>query len=279
METTEEVDPNILYPIRWEKMTAERVDELLAMNTHNRNPSETTVDAYARDMAAKKWSKTHQGLAVSSDGILIDGQQRLLAIKRSKSYDLWLPVTTGLPIATQRDVDGQRKRTARDVFALVCNTKVNVTVPAICRVLYKHMVGWKRGQVTVEELWGVYNVWADELDTVTHMGKFWERTPAPVLAAIVAALVVWPDRRQDINTFCWRSSSGAMLEQGTPELALYKYLAGKGEKGGEAGTKAHFYKTYSALYSSLSKSRLSRLVDSDKLGDSLGKAFRAAQQQ
>lgn len=53
---------------------------LLDANRHNRDVSATHVSTLARDMKAGKWLLTHQGIAMSSEGVLLDGQHRLRAV-------------------------------------------------------------------------------------------------------------------------------------------------------------------------------------------------------
>lgn len=259
-----------LPTVAWEVMTRERVDELLAMNTRNRPPSFWTIAAYIRDLIAGRWILTHQGIAVSSDGVLIDGQQRLLAIKESGCYGTILLVTTGLHPDAQKYVDGQKKRTARDVFTLLCDVKVSGSVPAICRILYKQTANWIRGQVTHAEQWNVYEQYADEIDTATHVSEFWSRMPAPIQAAVVTALVVWPDRKEDIASFCWQVGSGAMLETGSPALTLRNYLTtGMKRARGDSDAKERYHKTFNAFHAHMRGASLSKLYESDRVGDAL----------
>jgi len=52
----------------------------LLTNTGNRSPRAAHIAALARDIVAGRWRLTHQGIAFSADGRLIDGQHRLQAI-------------------------------------------------------------------------------------------------------------------------------------------------------------------------------------------------------
>jgi len=54
--------------------------EMLARNAGNRKLSQTKVSMYARIMREGSWRLTHQGIAITEDGGLIDGQHRLAAI-------------------------------------------------------------------------------------------------------------------------------------------------------------------------------------------------------
>ena len=57
----------------------EMAREWLTHNTHNRPVSRQTVEQYARDMKAGRWYYTNQGIGFDVNGVMTDGQHRLLA--------------------------------------------------------------------------------------------------------------------------------------------------------------------------------------------------------
>ena len=61
-----------------------------------RNARDRAIHRYAQDMKAGKWILTHQGIAFDDKERLIDGQNRLWAVVRSKVTVL-MTVTTGVP--------------------------------------------------------------------------------------------------------------------------------------------------------------------------------------
>jgi hypothetical protein len=61
-------------------------DWLENRNIRNRRKSTVTARRYGRLLQAKRWKCTHQGIAFNRNGLLIDGQHRLMAI-----------VATGIP--------------------------------------------------------------------------------------------------------------------------------------------------------------------------------------
>jgi len=54
-------------------------------NTHNRKLVDAHVDRLARDMKAGRWRLTHQGIAFSTNRVLLDGQHRLWAVILSET--------------------------------------------------------------------------------------------------------------------------------------------------------------------------------------------------
>lgn len=97
----------------WEDVNPESAKEFLEHNTHNRKMADRPVAQLAADMAAGLYQITHQGVALSDDGVLLDGQHRLQAIIESNTTQTLL-VTRGLPTHTQVAMDGGRKRLASD---------------------------------------------------------------------------------------------------------------------------------------------------------------------
>lgn len=86
---------------------------LLLKNTINRAISKVAVDQYARDMEAGNWKLTHQGILIGKDGVIIDGQHRLLAIVKSNTTQKML-VTIDESFETPLDapIDTGNKRQA-----------------------------------------------------------------------------------------------------------------------------------------------------------------------
>lgn len=86
-------------------------------NTHNRPIRDTTVQTYARDMAAGHWRQTGEAIKFSTKGVLEDGGQRLAAIVRS-NVSLELFVVWDLLPEAQDFMDTGRKRTPANMLHL-----------------------------------------------------------------------------------------------------------------------------------------------------------------
>jgi len=61
-------------------ITPTKAAEYLEANTSNRPLSSATVKSFAEAMSRGDWMVTHQGIAFSAAGVLVDGQHRLAAI-------------------------------------------------------------------------------------------------------------------------------------------------------------------------------------------------------
>lgn len=98
-------------------VTPEIAEQWLGKNTKNRNVTNQRVHDYARDMAAGRWQFTGDPVRFSSNGRLLDGQHRLLAII-SSGATLPIVVIRDLPDETQSVMDIGRIRTAADALKL-----------------------------------------------------------------------------------------------------------------------------------------------------------------
>lgn len=110
--------------------------ELLALNKGNRKISEYQVERLTKAMRDSQWIYNGDPIRISSDGNLIDGQHRLIAIQRS---GLTFPfvVSTGLsPSASKTiDVDG-KARSSSDIMTMLDPTlKRSHDRSAIARVV------------------------------------------------------------------------------------------------------------------------------------------------
>ena len=74
---------------------------LLKNNGLNRRPSLHRIRMYARDMLNGQWQLTHQGILIGKDGVVIDGQHRLMAIIESG-------VTIKMQISFSDDIDSPK---------------------------------------------------------------------------------------------------------------------------------------------------------------------------
>jgi hypothetical protein len=100
-----------LYPTRTVRYTPERAAQVLKdQNLKNRPKKPWKIRVMARAMKAGKFTPTHQGMAFSVSGRLLDGQNRLLAIVAS-GVTLDIPTTYGLPDRAQADMDTGSGRT------------------------------------------------------------------------------------------------------------------------------------------------------------------------
>lgn len=101
----------------YELITPEFAANLLETNSNNRRLSKGTVTAYANDMIAGNWDES-VGVAISIDenGILRDGQHRLMAIVESGvSIHMWICRN----VSRDGIYDNNRKRSNTDQISIM----------------------------------------------------------------------------------------------------------------------------------------------------------------
>lgn len=104
--------------IERELVDAEKAALFLTRNSCNRPVSNGHVDKLARSMSDGEWYETHQGIAFDVNGMLIDGQHRLLAIVKSKTKQ-WMYVAYDVDVSARGMIDNQfRPRSIRDSLVM-----------------------------------------------------------------------------------------------------------------------------------------------------------------
>lgn len=102
--------------LKREVITPELAEKYLGMNEGNRVVRKTVVPAYAADMLAGRWNDSPDimtPIMISREGRLIDGQHRLLAVKKSgKPVAMW--VQTECDDSVYKWLDAGTKRSAAD---------------------------------------------------------------------------------------------------------------------------------------------------------------------
>lgn len=88
----------------------------LGMNTGNRPLRRSVVEGLKEAFRRGEYTPTHQGIAFSDSGVLLDGQHRLTAISELRDGSFQMLVTRGLPDAAFKAMDIGVKRTAADAL-------------------------------------------------------------------------------------------------------------------------------------------------------------------
>ena len=237
-----------------ETATRELVDGLLERNMHNRTMRQGIVLAYESEIKSGRWIVTNQGIGVDVNGILVDGQHRLQAIKNCGYPPIKLLVVRGLSTDASAVVDQHAKRNIRDAIFFALGTRVSRCAPAVCRVIF-----WRtrpegdriRTQATVHQVTDIMAKYKDELDRVIHAPRNEQSFAAPHYAAFVIAAHE-TGRIDDVCAFLRSVEDGENLTKKMPAWHLNKFLHGetRGSSGGSQQTE-RYDKTYRATIAHL----------------------------
>ena len=159
-------------------------------NKRNRHVREGAIKNYADDMREGRWELTHQGIAFYEDGVLADGQHRLLAVIKA-NRDVQFMVTHGLPKKAGAVLDQHSKRQAHDAIAIGGLAEgANRNIVAIARFLMSNM-GTTTKPKSVHDIAGFVKKYCEPLNKVDRMvlSKKRQVTHAGILSVYVCALL------------------------------------------------------------------------------------------
>jgi hypothetical protein len=256
-------------------MTKDLVDRLLEINTRNRNMRPQVVEYYRQCIENGMWLPTNQGIGVSASGFLIDGQNRLEALKEAGYPHVRMLLVTGLSDQAMAAVDSGANRSARDYLHFLFDTKVSAQIAAILRTLLleEHKGGTSTfakfaPQQYAEKLQEVGDS-INAILSVEGIGK----THAPVLAAIV--LAHHNGYVDESIKFAELLATGEMLERDNPVLVLRNWLNTTKGGGGAPLVIERYQKTVRALQLFIDGKKINRLYSTRGRYKSVGKQANA----
>lgn len=114
-------------------------------NTRNRPLNPNTVDTYSRIIKDGRWKTTHQGIALDSDGALIDGQHRLAAIAQA-GVPVKIMMTYNVDPEEFSVIDVGRRRTPADALGIAGIEHNRNQIASVARFLRNYdrldQAGW-----------------------------------------------------------------------------------------------------------------------------------------
>ena len=144
-------------------VTPELARHWLVYNQINRPVNPRTVDEYIRQIESGQWKRTHQGIALTQYGTLLDGQHRLLAIIRT-GRTLPMLVFTNEPAENYEFIDCGRTRSNLDMLRI--GQRDNTLDSDHLETLHSFLAGRScktRGQWTSSELNKLFQKYCDTI--------------------------------------------------------------------------------------------------------------------
>lgn len=207
-------------------VSSEVAERWLEHNTHNRPISESGVLRWNRDMEAGRWKLAGDPIRFSKTGVLLDGQNRLMALAQcvpSRTFEF--VVERGLDDEVQAVMDLGNKRTTGQQLGLL-GQKNSRQVAALVRLLLVWEQGLlydtklSRGISTPEiEQWCADNHKLVEL-FIRHLAKVTRSVGATPSAAGAFAIEALRADTPGAIAFFHLLKSLANLPEGSPLLAL-----------------------------------------------------------
>ena len=117
------------------EMTPTKAMGMLEKNSNNRSSRQALVEQYASDMRNGLWNAENgETIKVDSDGGLLDGQHRLMAVVES-GVTVKMVVVTGLSPSGRETIDTGLSRTAGDILYLAGHTSDSTILATAAKYL------------------------------------------------------------------------------------------------------------------------------------------------
>lgn len=249
--TLEELEDMIKVPgVYIVTITPDAARRLLERNSKNRNPKSRAIDQYAREMREGRWRVINQGIGFDRDGILADGQNRLLAcIQAGTAFSTLL--VTGLDPDAREVIDTGVKRLFSDVLRMHGYVNVMQLAGAVgLRYRYERLVEEKRPyhhwnlpvfRPTHEVLLGFFNEHQSLLAAGNSYYPLLTVFPAlPASSAIAFESLAMEKDQEALQEFRTALITGANLAIGDPRLALRNFLS-KSERTRKGGPTSIYF--------------------------------------
>jgi hypothetical protein len=210
-------------------VTPEQAALILKKNTRNRPITPARVALFESQLQRGEIQLTHQGIAISSTDVLLDGQHRLIAIVNT-GIAAELMVTTGLPDSVFSVLDTGLKRRSSDVLAIDGAPNATGMAASIrLYILYSELPGniWTGNAptevTTATHIDNYYNLdrdgwtWASTAARASTMNRI--VTPGPMGCLMYLASTCNAYCRGYLEEFSMKIKAGSDLKHGSPILA------------------------------------------------------------
>lgn len=210
-------------------VTPEDARLILETNTRNRPLNAAHVSMFEAQLKRGEMQITHQGIAISENNTLLDGQHRLMAIANT-GISANLMVTTGLPESVFAVLDTGSKRTAGDILGI--NGAKNSTAMASGIRLYlyyreiPHIVWTGKVPNQIGTTTNINKEYRKDIDgwewaAAAANQSVFQRicTPGPMSCLLYSASFDCEFSRNYLETFAKQVKTGDNLSPGSPILA------------------------------------------------------------
>ncbi len=219
-------------------VTPEMAKDLLQKNISNRPLKKQRIVQLADAINRGEWKLSPQGISLSTEGILLDGQHRLAAIiKSNKPADL--VITRNVDPAVFTILDTSVRRSAGDSIFLGADSRANVR--GLQNTLAAGIRSYANYTRYPTSVWGgacpspsndsVLRIFKENETRWAHITKickrFWSKFRPLPLSSCVAVWMVGIDNNwsmDDMEKFFTALATGAGLESESPTLSFRNYI-------------------------------------------------------
>ena len=247
------------------------VDGLLEMNVGNRRIREKWSDYFKAQAHKGDLILTNQGIGVSCDGVLIDGQHRLMGIAAAGYPAVQLLVVYGLPVAAKAVIDIGVNRSVSDILHFAFGRpEVTSSMVAATRAWGVHVLKFTGlNKIPPTQIFEWYMEIGDSLRAIFEIPQA-SKLSGPVLAVVTHRIHRHPSDQPAVMLFLEKLISGVDLSNNSPILRLREWMKDN-PSANRATQQARFDRTVSALIAHLQGMSLSKLYIREDAAELLGK--------
>lgn len=199
-------------------------------NVRNRHLNDSAIRQYIDQITRDAFYFTHQGIARDRNGHLMDGQHRLMAVKKSGksipmfefTYSIDLIQPDGQIHPVMMVFDKGRPRTIAQNLGLN-NMKHANLIAAICNALRGFLFGYSNARANEFMVNAIYSIYIDSIDGILSTWGGGNRH-AIMLASLVLLHVVSPEASVSL-THSISTTEG--LKVGSAEMAMSTFFRGQ----------------------------------------------------
>ena len=238
-----------------ETITPAQAKKYLQSNTENRTVRSQWVERLAAMITKGEWMLTHQGIAFSEDGRLVDGQHRLLAIIEANK-PAQMMVAREIEKEAYRHIDGGAPRTLSDRLKLCENVTLNRTIAALIRTRYTIVHGGGTPSVDAAE-----DEFLEHDKAYMAVGRAWGHKIRSITRSEVGAALVSfaAHAMKKADVFGIQLLSGENLYRGLPSHTLREALI-NGSAGAKQPAVETYYKSIAAMRAHEEERTISKLT-------------------
>lgn len=231
---------------QWVYANKETVDWLLSINTRNRKKKEFQIKTLLSRIKTGQWRDVGDSIAVSASGFLINGQNRLEAIKEAGYPRVRFLMTTGLPDESIEATDQNAPRTTRDLMQLLLDKSVTGKLIACLNWLYYISSRQTHASNQLKPSPVMLLEWMERLQDVLVEYAPLIKTQRNTVSAPILAYAARNKSKAD--EFVKQLVYGVNLSIDDPAYRLREYLSALKGKGGGAFIQRETYeKTVAAI--------------------------------
>ena len=221
-------------------VTPQLAKQWLATNSDNRKPSPAWVGKLARDMRNGQFPNVGETIKFDTEGHLIDGQHRLMAVIESGKTVEFL-IVEGIAREDRFKMDKNRRRSASDELTMGHGIPSAKSAQAVTRLVLLWEVEEVRGEVYKPTDAEIVDYVVQNRDAMNQAVRYGMglRNEIGALPAAFGALYFLTFRIDAATALeFWEGvRKGEGLHAGDPELALRALIIRHAQKGGEKPVK------------------------------------------